>query len=96
MMDVDALRDRFRDMFAGIENAHAVPLLESHGSAVSRVDDIPDPLREEFERLERDVKARERRERQARCPHDTTYLMRSMGGDDWRLCADCGATLPAE
>lgn len=51
-----------------------------------------DPLREEFEKLEREVRARELRERQARCPHRDTVHVEYIG-EPWRqdICIACGA-----
>ena len=57
---------------------------------------VPDPLREEFAKLERDVKEREWREFQVACPHRRTYELRQIGRVPLVTCQRCGFTTQAE
>lgn len=50
---------------------------------------IPDPLREEFDRMEREVRQRE-------CPHPNTICLQEFGKPPEYLCQRCGARLADE
>jgi hypothetical protein len=43
--------------------------------------------------LRRAIQQRKHQERQARCPHERTTTIRTMGEPDRVLCEDCGLTL---
>lgn len=55
--------------------------------------DIPDPLLEQFEELERAVRRREHLAKQVTCAHQTVNVLRELSGRSWSICADCGKQL---
>ena len=58
---------------------------------------IPDPLAEEFVRLEGEVAERARKARQAACPHAETTRQEIVGRrDPVVICLACGAAVAAQ
>lgn len=55
--------------------------------------EIPDPLLEDFQQLERKVGARRMAEFRASCPHDGTITLATMGEPDREICTRCGTVL---
>lgn len=58
--------------------------------------EVPDPLLEKFEELERAVRQREFRERQERCTHPTCVKQRTFSGRSWEYCTFCHKQFPSE